>query len=547
MWIGCVSLASLAVLTGVVLVLAHRAEPLLRARIVEGLENHFHARVELDSFHVTLRNGLWAEGKGLRIWPPAEAEGANVPGADAPGSGGPLIRLAEFRFHAPLHYRPGEAIRVSQVQLKGLEIDVPPRSHFEHGAKGSKAGLGQVLRPPSPGAGLLHFNVENVECNGAHLTIETSKPGKLPLEFAIAHLSLKGVGTGGAMGYEAELTNPRPVGTIHTKGSFGPWQVEDPGESPVTGDYLFQNADLGGFKGIAGILSSTGHYQGTLREIVVDGTTDTPDFRLTHYGTALPLHTKFHAIVDGTNGDTRLEPVEATLGHSHFWTRGQVVRVAPGAEGRREGGHDIALTVDVDRGQVEDFLRLASHSGTPLLTGALTMNARLDIPPGPVPVDERLRLDGTFALDDVQFTSVKMQDRIGDLSARGLGTPKDAKAGGAEVRSTMQGKFEMANGVVNLPELEYTVPGAVIDLKGSYAMDGGKLDFAGNAKMKATVSAMVGGWKGLLLKPVDRYFQKDGAGTEVPIHINGTRENPQFGIDFGRMKGSSAQRPDEPK
>ncbi len=40
----------------------HRAEPLLRARIVQGLEDHFHARVELNSFHVELRGGLWAEG-----------------------------------------------------------------------------------------------------------------------------------------------------------------------------------------------------------------------------------------------------------------------------------------------------------------------------------------------------------------------------------------------------------------------------------------------------------------------------------------------------
>ena len=527
MWISCVSLAALAIVTGAVLVLAHRAEPLLRARIVEGLETHFHARVELDSFHVTLREGLWAEGKGLRIWPPAEVAGVNGPGAAGTGSGVPLIRLAEFRFHAPLHYRPGEAIRVSQVELKGLEIDVPPRSHFEHGVKGVRPTVGEGANPESIGEGLLHFQVEKVECSGAHLTIETSKPGKLPLEFAIAHLSLKGVGTGVAMGFEAELTNPRPVGTIHTKGSFGPWLVEDPGESPITGDYLFQNADLSGFKGIAGILSSTGHYNGTLREMAVDGQTDTPDFRLTRFDAALPLKTKFHAIVDGTNGDTRLEPVEATLGHSHFWTSGEVVRVAPGFEGRRAGGHDIALTVNVDRGQIEDFLRLASHSGTPLLTGALTMKARLDIPPGPVPVDERLKIAGTFALDDVEFTSAKIQERIGDLSARGLGQPKDAKADGAAVRSTMEGKFQMAGGVVNLPALEYTVPGAVIDLKGSYAMDGGKLDFAGTAKMKATVSGMVGGWKGLLLKPMDRYFQKDGAGTEVPIHINGTRENPE--------------------
>ena len=129
--------------------------------------------------------------------------------------------------------------------------------------------------------GLLRFEVESLECSGAHLTLETSKPGKLPLEFAIAHLKLTGIGDGGAMGFEAELTNPRPVGTIHTKGSFGPWLVDDPGESPITGDYRFEHADLSGFKGIAGILNSTGHYQGTLRDLVVDGETDTPDFRLT--------------------------------------------------------------------------------------------------------------------------------------------------------------------------------------------------------------------------------------------------------------------------
>jgi hypothetical protein len=567
-WIGGGLLAAFAVLTGTVLVLAHRAEPILRAYIVQGLQDHFHARVELDSFHLTLRDGMWAEGKGLRIWPPAEVEGVRVPGSVGPPT--PLIRLEEFRFHAPLDYKSGQAIRISVVQLKGLDVDMPPRPHFEHTAEeaqgtaatgnagsaataDSTAGQAKAgaASQTNGGARLLRFQVDSLECNGAHLTVETSKPGKLPLEFAIARLTLTGIRAGRAMDFDAELTNPRPVGTIYTRGSLGPWLVADPGESPIVGDYRFDHADLSGFKGIAGILNSTGHYQGTLGDMVVDGETDTPDFRLTHFGTALPLHTKFHAYVDGTNGDTQLEPVEATLGHSHFWTRGQIVRVAAAAGGKsgpRPGGHDIGLTINVDRGRIEDFLRLASRSGTPLLTGALTMKAGLEIPPGPVPVHERLKLTGTFALDDAQFASAKIRDRIRELSARGQGRPKDAKTGGDdEVRSTMKGSFQMASGVVTLPALEYTVPGAVIDLKGTYGIEGGLLNFAGTAKMQATVSAMVGGWKGLLLKPVDRYFQKDGAGTEVPIHINGTRANPQFGIDFDQMKGKPAQRPDQPQ
>jgi hypothetical protein len=129
-WAGGGLLVALAVLVGVLLVLVHRAEPLLRARIVQGLSNHFHARVELDEFHLTLRDGLWADGKGLRIWPPVQVAGVAVPGSGAPVA--PLIRLAEFRFHAPLDYKSGQAIRISVVQLKGLEVDVPPRPHFEH-------------------------------------------------------------------------------------------------------------------------------------------------------------------------------------------------------------------------------------------------------------------------------------------------------------------------------------------------------------------------------------------------------------------------------
>jgi hypothetical protein len=526
-------LLAAAAVAWTVAVLLHRAEPFLRARIVEGLQDHFHARVELDSFHVSLTNGLWAEGKGLRIWPPAQVEGVTVPGIAAAGE--PLIRLEEFRFHAPWHYAPGKPFHISVVELKGLEVHLPPRSHFANPPE--VAGQPEALRRKID-ASLVSFIVDTIQCNGAHLVVETSKPGKLPMEFAIERLKLTGVAAGGAMGYEAELTNPRPVGKIYATGSFGPWQVADPGESPVAGNYRFEHADLASFKGIAGILDSTGRYQGTLRELVVDGETETPDFRLTHFGNPLPLHTRFHARVDGTNGDTWLDPVEATLGQSHFWVQGQIVRVtaADAAGALHSIGHDLALTVNVDQGRIEDFLRLASHSPTPLLTGAVSLKAALHIPPGAAPVHERLKLNGSFALDQAQFASPKIQSRIAELSLRGQGLPQNVKTiDPASIRSAMHGSFQVAGGVLSLPALDYTVPGAEIQLKGTYGLEGGALNFAGYAKMQATVSKMVGGWKGFLLKPVDRYLRKDGAGTEVPIHIEGTREEPEFGIDFGGL------------
>src|ERR1700726_985079 len=85
------------------------------------------------------------------------------------------------------------------------------------------------------------------------------------------------------------------------------------------------------------------------------------------------------------------------------------------------------------------------------------------------------------------------------------------------VRSQMHGDFKLADAGLSLPDLRYDIPGAAIKLAGIYSLDGAKFNFAGIADMQATVSRMVGGWRGVLLMPFDRVFQKNGAGTEVPM------------------------------
>ncbi|HUA99988.1 MAG TPA: AsmA-like C-terminal region-containing protein [Terracidiphilus sp.] len=532
-WLGGSVLFVAAALAIAVSIALQRAEPYVRARIVSALGAHFHAHVELDKFQMSLWGGLWAEGKGLEIWPPSQE------GSPATAAGAPLIRVAEFRFHAPLHYEPGKPFHIAVMQIRGLDVDLPPKERFAH-LTGGAAQAGS-------GAGALHFDVGTIECTDGHLTLETSKPGKLPLEFAIARLKLTNVNLNGPVDFDAEVTNPKPTGTIYTKGTFGPWVVDDPGESALAGKYRFEHADLASFRGIAGTLNSTGNFSGTLRNITVDGVTETPDFRLTMGGNAMNLRTRFHALVNGTDGDTWLQPVDATLGNSHLIAKGKIVRVraVPPQDGKpaQPGGHEIALTVNVDRGRIEDFLQLTTRDPTPLLTGALALQTTLEIPPGPLPVRDRLKLDGTFTLNDARFTSSKIQDRIDELSQRGEGKTKSSSGlNFSDVRSTMQGSFQMAAGVITLPNLQYTVPGAEIDLKGTYGVAGGALNFSGKARMQATVSQMVGGWKGILLKPVDKFFEHQGAGTVLPVVIEGTRQDPQFGVDFGGLKKTSPQR-----
>jgi hypothetical protein len=199
----------------------------------------------------------------------------------------------------------------------------------------------------------------------------------------------------------------------------------------------------------------------------------------------------------------------------------------------------------VDKARIEDFLTLAGKSKTPLLNGDVQVKTTLHIPPGrDIPVTQRIELDGQFHLEQVHFTSEDVQDKIRSLSVRAQGHPKDVKTTDPEsIESELDGDFKMASSVVTLPQLEYAVPGVVVDLSGSFDLDGGKVDFKGNARMQATVSQMVGGWKGFLLKPADRFFKKDGAGTEVPITIDGTREHPHFGVEFGKLKHTSPEKP----
>lgn len=67
-----------------------------------------------------------------------------------------------------------------------------------------------------------------------------------------------------------------------------------------------------------------------------------------------------------------------------------------------------------------------------------------------------------------------------------------------------------------------------------YSLDGKVFDFHGTLRMQAKLSQMTKGWKSILLKPIDPFFHKEGAGTQVPFKITGTRSEPHFGLDFHR-------------
>jgi hypothetical protein len=505
-WIAVSLLIAVIVAAAIGEVMVHRALPILKGRVIETLSTKFNSRVELGGFDVSVVKGFQVSGSGLRIFPEDEVVAA--------GATKPLISVAHFSFHVNWKGLFAKPMHVGTVHVSGMEIQIPPKEMRAQAPKWRRH-LGEIK-----------IVVDEIVFDDSRLVIGTLKPDKDPQDYELSHIVMRDVGPNAPWNYDATLVNAIPKGDIHAKGTFGPWNNDSPGDSTVTGHYVFDHADLNMIKGIGGLLSSVGDFAGQLNDITVDGTTETPDFSLDTANHPMPLHTKFHAIVDGTDGDTYLQPVEARLGGSDFTCNGAVINV-------KGKGHIIDLDVAVPNGRIQDFLELGVKTAPVVMTGQLTMKAKLHISPGKESVTKKMGLRSSFTLRQIHFTNPELEDKVDMLSLRAQGDPKDAKAGAEDVHSQMSGQFVMEGGQLVFSKLNYTLPGADVTLKGAYTLNGETLEFAGNVRTNAKLSQMVTSrWKSLLLKPVDPFFKKDGAGAEIPIRVSGTRSAPKFGLDL---------------
>jgi hypothetical protein len=522
-WIVAAGLAAILLAASLVIaasMLAGRLEPYARQQAVRYLSQRFDSDVQLEALHIRLPRTsplrlLLTRGHGItaRI----EGQGLSMRLKDR-ASSAPLFAIKNFSCDVNLESLLHPPVTVYQILVDGMEIQVPPRG--ERPRFPTSAGTA----PDSPqGASKPWVIVEKVNIQHAQLALQPRDPQKIPLQFVIRDLQLASVGPGMPMKYVAALTNPKPPGQIDATGTFGPWRAIEPGDTPLTGDYLFQHADLGVFAGIAGTLHSKGQFAGKLSAITAHGEASVPDFRLRMAGNPVPLLVHFTVLVDGTNGNTTLQPVTATLGSTNFTTDGGIIRHEANQP------RAISLNVSMPNGNLRDVLRLATK-GAPFMEGRLVLNAKIDIPPLTGKVREKLVLDGRFEVKEGKFLHSTIQNQIDAISKRARGQVKNPESD--QVASHMTGAFHLENAIMQFRKLSFGIPGADIDLAGTYGLDNEALDFGGTLKLQATVSQMTTGWKKVLLKPLDKVFEKEGAGTFLRIRVEGTSSDPRFGADI---------------
>jgi hypothetical protein len=502
--IGCI--AGLAIVAAVI---ANRFQPVARDYFITTLRNRYHSDVALGDLQISLYPTVHATGENLVLWFHGDHTAT------------PMVKIRRFTLDASFINFFRTPKHIGRLTLEGLELHPPPRNGAPALTSSDQSSAGKKQNQSIP------FILDVVEANGARLEITPKDPKKQPLIFDIRELNLNTVGKGQPMTFHALLTNPKPTGLIHADGSFGPWDVDTPVETPLSGRYTFSNADLSDFKGIAGTLSSAGKFAGPLDRIEVHGVADVPNFSLSTGEHPVPLHTDFDATVDGSNGNTDLHPVHARLANSRFDVSGSIER------GALESHKTILLNAEAgDNARLEDFLRLAIKGPRSPMTGAIRFRTKVKIPPGETEVIDRLDLDGDFALSGVKFTSADVQNKLAGLSHRAQGDPENHDP---DVASEFQGAFRLHNGNLALPNLQFTLPGAHIALQGTYAVRSGTIDLHGDARLDAKVSQMTSGIVSKLLKPIDPLFRRDGAGAVIPFVISGTRGDPSFKLDIGEF------------
>jgi hypothetical protein len=485
----------------------------LRMRLIAVLSDRLDAEVELRSLTLRVYPRLRATGEGLTV--------RFQHRIDAP----PLVSIDRFNIEADLLglWRR----QIARVALTGLAINIPPDTDDEKTEEASSATESDQSDTPISAAAR-DFVIDELDAPDAQLTILRSDPEKAPRVWYLHRLQLHRVGLTSKMPFDALLTNAVPPGQITTSGTFGPWHRVTPGATPLDGRFTFDNADLSVFKGISGVLSARGSYQGTLNRIVVDGETDTPDFMVNLSGHAVPLHTTYRAIVNATNGNTTLDPVSATVLETPIVAKGGVYEVE-GVHGRV-----VKLDVSIEDGRLEDVMRMSVATPKPPMSGTLQLSTTLTIPPGDQDIVEKLQLGGRFAIEDGRFTDRTVQNKIDALSLRARGRTPDGVTPVARVTSDFSGRFALANGRLSLSQLAFDVPGAVVSVNGAYSLRRETLAFTGDLIMDARLSQTVTGFKSLLLKVADPIFRRNGK-THVPLKISGTRNDPQFGLDMKRV------------
>ena len=486
-----------AVSVGLLVVLYSRIWPYSRESVVQDLAEASDSTVTIQAFHKT-------------YFPP-----------------GCVVDGLEFR-HGPDRFK---LITIQKLIVQGSYIGILRRHVSRIIAIGAK-----VFIPPF--GSRTTFNTQHSEtvideivADGTLVEFEPETPGKKPLQFDVHDARLSNVRWAQPITYRLRFHNPEPPGELSVAGKFGVWTKGHPGDTPLSGDYTLTGADLSVYGGIAGILASKGKFDGVLQHVTVSGTTDIPDFEVRSGGHKVRLDTRFDAYVDATRGDTFLKRVEAHWGRTTVIAEGRV------AHTDMHKGKFTDLHLSVRNGRIENILGLFVSEPRSPMSGETSIEADSELPPGDIPFLQRVKLQGRFGIQEGNFSKPRTQRDVDQLSAGARGQDKEDPE---TVLTDLKGQVVLTGGTAHFSDLSFGIPGANARMYGTYNIINHKVDLHGKMRVDTRISKTASGFKALLLKVMDPIFKKKRKGEIVPIHISGTYEKPEYGLDLNQPSNQNS-------
>lgn len=394
--------------------------------------------------------------------------------------------------------------RVRLVEVGGLHIVIPPvgsrenKEDFPPGSSSDFSGPSTV--------------VETLAISKAELDIQRSSGGQYA--FPINHLVIQNLRKGQAISYILDMGNAKPSGRIQARGSFGPVVPTNLGSTPVAGDFTFAPINLGDLHGISGNLSATGRFQGTIADIATTVSATTADFAVGH-GRPTPVAVQARGVVNALNADVFVHSLDAHTGSTTVHAEGGVL-----------GSPKVTnLDLVVDNGRAQDILRPFLHGDVPI-TGTVVLRSHAYLAPATRNQKflERLRLDGRFNIPNEHLTNPSAERSLTAFSER-VRLPHSPAApdssGAPDVISQLHGEVQVRNGIAYAHKLNFQVPGAAVNLNGTFNFHNRSAHLRGDLHMQSDVSHLATGFKSMLLKPFAPFFKKGNTAAVFPIAITG--------------------------
>jgi hypothetical protein len=397
--------------------------------------------------------------------------------------------------------------QVQLVDITSLHVVIPPpgsramQEDFPPGSAFDFAGPDTLIK---------EFKIHKA-------VLDVMRPNGDRYSFPIAEAEIHEFKRGRANTYAVDMQSAKPRGRIQAQGHFGPFNAQDLASTPVSGMFTFTSVNLPDIGKIGGMLSSSGHFSGSLGAAETSAASQTPDFEVDG-GKPTPVSAEIQCKVNGTTGDVLIHSVALTTGTTTVFASGSV-----------QGSPKVTnLDFEVRNGHTQDALRPFMEGPVPV-AGTVRLHGHASLAPAAPGVGflQRLKMDGVFAAPAERLTDSATEKKLTEFSQRAQVNKPERSAADpqsnpdADALSSLEGAVSIRNGIAASQDLKFLVAGAKAHLQGSFNLSNRDVLLTGDMAMQSDISHVTTGFKSFLLKPLAPFLRKKNAGAVVPIAITG--------------------------